>query len=163
VIDIVLEDDSVQLRPVTDEDLELLMAWRSHPDVYRYFYKQDGPLAWDTHYRFWKTRQDRIDWIIYLDDGNQKRKVGSVNIIKVSSDCPEVGIFIGEITLMGKGIGTRSVSLVVQWLKTRGFARVRANVSKENMPSQRLFTSLGFKQRGEIHDGAEWVYEKLLN
>lgn len=163
MIDVVLEDDSVQLRPVTDEDLELLMAWRSHPDVYRHFYRQDGPLVWETHYQFWKTRQDRIDWIIYFDDGNQKRKVGSVNVKMVSSDCPEVGILIGEITLMSKGIGTRSVSLVVQWLKTRGFARVRANVFKENMPSQRLFTTLGFEQRGEVHDGAEWVYEKLLN
>lgn len=158
----VLESGPIHLQPATEEDLELLMAWRSHPDVYRYFYMQDGPLKWEEHYRFWNSRHDRVDWIIYLDDGNRKRKVGSVNATNLSNDIPEIGIFIGEVTLMGKGIGTLALSLVVQWLRTRGYSRVRARISKDNTPSQRLFASIGFEEKGEIHDGAEWIYEKLL-
>lgn len=163
MINEVLESAPIQLQPATEEDLELLMAWRSHPDVYRYFCTQDGPLKWEEHCQFWNSRHDRVDWIIYLDDGNRKRKVGSVNATNLSNDIPEIGIYVGEVTLMGKGIGIRALSLVVQWLRTRGYSRVCARISKDNTPSQRLFASIGFEEKGEIHDGAEWIYEKLLN
>jgi len=162
VTDPVLERGSIQLQIATEDDLELLLAWRSHPEVYRYFREQEGPLKWEDHYRFWRARQDRIDWIILFDDGVRKRKVGSVNITNISSKTPEVGILIGEITLMGRGVGAQSVGLVVEWLKTRGYDKVRARTSLENDRSQRLFESLGFETRGETDDETQMIYEKVL-
>jgi ribosomal-protein-alanine N-acetyltransferase len=155
---IILSRDSLRLTPVTEDDYELLMAWRSHPDVYKHFSQQSGPLVWEEHYRFWNSRQDRIDWIINYNDGIRDRKVGSINVASLSSESPEIGIFIGEVTLMGKGIGKAALGLVLEWLEREGYDRACAHISKQNTTSQRLFSSHGFKIAGEIHEGVEWVY-----
>ncbi len=157
-----LNDGFVFLSPVTDEDLELIMAWRSHPEVYRYFHTQDAPLRWEEHYRFWTTRSNRIDWIISIDDGTRRRKVGSVNASRLSSSSPEIGIFIGEVTLMGRGIGRRSLKLVLQYLKSKGYSRAVARISERNIRSQRLFESQGFVKKERVPDTDEYVYEVLL-
>ncbi|MFW9920974.1 MAG: GNAT family N-acetyltransferase [Candidatus Thorarchaeota archaeon] len=154
----ILESKTVQLYPFSNDDLELMMAWRSHPEVYRYFLLQEGPLIWEDHYRFWNSRQDRYDWIINYDDGICKRKVGSINVSKLSSEEPEVGIFIGEITLMKKGIGKEALRLIVEWLKGERYGQACAYISKDNLPSQKLFSSLGFKKSAEAHNGVEWKY-----
>ena len=90
------------------------------------------------------------------------RKVGSVNVTDLSSNAPEVGIFIGEITFMGKGIGKKSVSMIIEWLESLNYPKVVAHISKQNIPSQKLFTSLGFVQCGEVHNGQVGVYERNL-
>jgi RimJ/RimL family protein N-acetyltransferase len=160
--EIILEEGIIELRPATDEDLELLMAWRSHPDIYQHFYVQDGPLRWEEHLRFWNSRKDRLDWIIHVQGDSRKRKVGSVNVTGLSSETPEIGVYIGEVTLLRKGIGKQSVRMVIQWLQSLNHSKVMAHISKQNILSQKLFTSLGFVQCGEIHDGTVWVYEKWL-
>ncbi|MCF2136997.1 MAG: GNAT family N-acetyltransferase [Candidatus Thorarchaeota archaeon] len=147
---------------VKDEDLELLLAWRSHPDVYRYFHAQSSPLHWDEHYKFWTTRKDRLDWIISVDDGIRKRKVGSVNVSHLSSPAPEIGIFIGEVTLMGHGVGKRSLKLVLLYLKSQGYLRATARIAEGNIPSQRLFGSLGFVRKEKIPDADAYLYELVF-
>lgn len=144
--------DAIHLTPVTDDDYELIMAWRSHPEVYRHFSQQTGPLEWNEHYRFWTNRRDRIDWIINYDDGKRPRKVGSINVSSIASQRPEVGIFIGEISLMGRGIGKMALSLVIDWLENEGYNMAYAKISKQNIASQKLFASCGFKKTGEIDE-----------
>ena len=158
---IILKNSAIELRPVSDEDLELLMAWRSHPEIYRYFVQQDGPLVWDGHFHFWKSRRDRIDFIICVKGKPRMRKVGSVNVSCLSG-IPEIGVFIGEITLMGKGIGTKSVRMVLDWLRSHDYKKITAQISKDNGPSLRLFSNLGFIKCGRIHNGIVGIYEKIL-
>ncbi|MHA1934349.1 MAG: GNAT family N-acetyltransferase [Candidatus Thorarchaeota archaeon] len=153
-----LSDGRIHLKPVLEEDLEILMAWRSHPDVYQYFSNQTGPLTWEEHILFWNSRVDRIDWIIHLDDGTRVRKVGSVNVSQLSERVPEVGIFIGEITLMRKNIATSALKLVIEWLKARGYSAVVANIQRNNYASQKLFTKTGFRLMTENDDEKELRY-----
>ena len=49
----IIENEFILLKPATKEDLELILTWRSHPEVYRYFSMQDGPLQWEEYIRFW--------------------------------------------------------------------------------------------------------------
>lgn len=157
-----LKDESIELIPATDDHLELLMAWRSHPEVYRYFSMQDGPLRWEDHIQFWTTRQDRNDWIICYDDGTRKRKVGSINVSGLSSETPEIGVFVGEVTLTRRGVGTRAVSIVLHWLKAQGHTCAYARVSRENEASKKFFESLGFRVLEESQQRAELTYKKQL-
>ncbi len=157
---VILQKNEITLIPATGDELELIMAWRSHPEVYRYFFHQDSALKWEEHYQFWTSRKDRIDWMINYTEGGFRRKVGCVSVSNLSTNTPEIGVLIGEITLMGKGVGKTAVGLVVDWLERMEYSQVHAYISKKNIASQRLFSSLGFKFSAEIHDGKEWVFLK---
>src|SRR3989338_7453110 len=107
----------VKLKEVRESDLELLIAWRSNPNVYRYFYNQDYPLSWGEHYRFWQTKHNRKDWVIYFQEDAIWRKVGSVYITKLHQKIPEIGIYIGEVTLHRRGVGTKALTHTFAWLQ----------------------------------------------
>jgi hypothetical protein len=47
---------SVSLKPVTLDDLELLLAWRSNPRIYEHFRGQDGSLKWEAHVAWFANR-----------------------------------------------------------------------------------------------------------
>jgi len=156
--------DTLALRQATENDLEVMMAWRSHPQIYKYFYLQDTPLKWHEHYNWWKSRTNRVDWIIVLIDSDNstiQRMVGSINVSKLDTKNPEIGIYIGEITMWGRGLARTSILLVLRWLKSMGYKRACARVMSENARSIKLFTSLGFKLKGESRPG-EYLYEVNL-
>lgn len=157
----ILEEGDIKLRQATETDLELIMAWRSHPEVNKHFLIQDGPLLWDEHYRFWQSRKDRIDFMIMYNDGTRFRLVGTVNVSNLSSN-PEIGILIGEITLMRKGIGKKALALVLEWLSMKGYEKAFAKISKFNEPSIRLFKALGFEPLENKGEESEWIYQRIL-
>jgi spore coat polysaccharide biosynthesis predicted glycosyltransferase SpsG/RimJ/RimL family protein N-acetyltransferase len=158
------ESIKICLRQVTDNDLELLFAWRSNPFIYRYFYVQrrSGPLKWEEHLNWWESRENRIDWIIYMHDKEWQRAVGSVNVTNLDTDTPEVGVYVGEITLWGRGVGKNSVFLVMDWLKKMKYNKVIARIMKKNIRSVRLFESIGFRRVGEARS-QEWLYTYSLD
>jgi RimJ/RimL family protein N-acetyltransferase len=151
----------ITIREVTDTDLELLMAWRSNPLIYKFFYIQKKPLKWQEHHSWWISRVNRRDWMILIKERNITRRVGSVNITRLDTDNPEVGVFIGELCLWGKNIGRCAVLHVLKWAKSMAYKRAYARIIENNIGSIKLFESLGFKKTKKGRVG-EWVYEKDL-
>ena len=134
--------DDVTLRPVRVQDLELLLAWRSNPVIYRHFREQDGPLTWESHVTWFASRpDDRRDLLIEF----RGRRVG---VVSVSSD-NDVGIYIGETALWGDGIA----SVVLDEVTTQYDEPLTAEVHSENTASQRLFEHCGFERVEED----EWI------
>lgn len=132
-----LPPGKITVQPLKEEDLELIMAWRSHPKIYRQFREQDGPLEWEEHKEWFDSRPtDRFDYIIRYEE----RKVGVVSLASNG----DVSIYIGEIALWGEGVATQAL----RWL-CRKFGEERqlhAQIRKENNRSQELFTNCGFDQ-----------------
>ena len=155
------ESSTISLRQVNDDDLEMIMNWRSEPSVYQYFYDQREPLIWEKHLEWWGARNNRVDWIILLNEDKKQIPVGSINCVNLESDSPEVGLFVGDTDQWGKSIGKITVKLVVEWLGKRGYEKVLARVMKENERSKRLFESLGFEEIGDSRPG-EILYQKLF-
>lgn len=151
----------VSLRPVIRDDLELMMAWRSVPAVYAGFYLQSKPLTWEEHWKWWKSRTKRMDWIVVLENNDGVRDVGVVNVTGLGNECPSVGIYIGDVTLWGKKVGSRAVGLVINWLSVNGFKEAQADILKDNIASIKMFESVGFRKAGEGRDG-EWLYRLIL-
>ena len=156
-----IDKKQVSLREATDNDLELMMAWRSNPVLYRHFNSQGEALKWEEHYHWWKSRRNRRDWIIVLHEGERTRDVGSVNVSSLDTNNPQVGVYIGETELWGRGIARHSVSLAVEWLSDNGYRKARASVAKDNVASLKVFEVLGFKRVGEGREG-QWMYEVEL-
>lgn len=157
---------AIRLRPIAPSDLELMLAWRNHPDVYAGFYEQGhlgkGHLTWEEHSAFWLKRlgERNKDWEVWIIS-YESRDVGVVWVSELNSSVPEVGIYIGEVTLHGRGVGKQTLGIIKDALKARGYSRVTAKILEDNKKSIGLFESCGFRKVGRAREG-EWMYEADL-
>lgn len=136
-------------REIEEDDLELLLAWRNHPKVYRHSTQQDSLLTWDEHYSWYHSREDRKDWIIVYDNGEYKRDIGSLSLKNTGDERPEIGIYIGEVTLHGQGLGTEALEEGLKLIEELGYETLKAEISKENKGSIALFKKMGFEEEEE--------------
>lgn len=148
----------VLLREATEYDLPLMMAWRSNPLIYQGFYQQKEPLKWEEHITWFVLRNQ--DWRTFVVEYNG-RPVGVVTIGQLDHWCPEVGYYIGEISLWNKGIGTEAVSLALDWIKQYGRDYVHTTILDKNKASIKLIEKLGFKYLGKARKGESWYQKKL--
>ena len=155
--------DNVRIRPATADDLELLMAWRSHPEVYEGAFEQDGPLWWEDHSRWWDGREGRHDWITIVEEHGQPRRVGSVAARQVSPDSAVISVYVGEVTVRRRGVGRESVRLAMEELKSLDrITYAIAHIIDGNDRSIRLFKSLGFTATGK-GEGGQHTYKANLH
>lgn len=141
---------AIQLTPLTHSDLELVMAWRSNPKIYRYFREQNKPLRWEDHVDWFRSRSERrYDFIIHYDE----RRVGVVNIDMRDN----VGVYVGDFEARGMGVATKSID----WLCSRFENRepLTAEICEENNASKRLFQRCGFQQVDKDGDWLIYSYE----
>ena len=136
----------VYLRKVEEADLELLLAWAHIPEIWKYLptTRQKEKLLWWDHWRWWKHREDRIEYMITVNDGlTGRRRVGVVHYVIVDP-FPEVGLYIGETTLWGEQVGKDALMMLLEKLAPPMYLKVRAVIHPKNKRSIRLFTGLGF-------------------
>jgi len=153
---------SIILRLATESDLPLMMAWRSSPVVFAGFYSQTKPLTWQEHLGWWKSRNR--DWrcfIIELLEGDILRPVGVLNIGQLESWTPELGLYLGETSLWGRGIGAEALNLALLWLENNGYQATHTTIPKSNKRAMRLFSSAGFEKTGKARVG-EIRVERIL-
>lgn len=141
---------SIRMTPLEDDDLELVMAWRSNPEVYRYFRHQEGPLVWDEHLTWFSAREDdRHDFIIHFDG----RRVGGVSI---DSD-DFVGVYLGDFDARGSGVATAALTWLCDRFDTR--TPLTAEIHSDNEASKRLFERCGFTHSSEGEENEDdWMY-----
>lgn len=139
----------IHLFPMTEADLELVLAWRSNKKIYRHFRSQDSPLNWENHVSWYESRAaDRHDFIIKYED----RRVGVVSI----STTDEVSIYLGDFSAHGQGIATAAL----RWLCDRFENRTPlvAKVHKANESSKQLFEGCRFQQQRSNGDWIRYIY-----
>ena len=150
------------LRKANEADLPLIMSWRSNPLVYQGFYSQRKPLEWAEHYQWWESRnKDWREFIIVLIEGTHMREIGIVTIGQLDHWSPEIGFFIGEVSLWGRGIGKKAVSLGLDWLKEYGKEYCHTTILDDNKRSIRLIKSLGFTRLGKARENESWYQKRL--
>lgn len=152
----------IYLREATESDLPLMMAWRSSPLVYEGFYQQTAPLQWDEHVKWWKSRNS--DWrtfIIVHVSSYHERPVGVVTIGQLDHWSPEIGYYVGEVSLWGQDIGEEAVGKALNWLKERGYQYCHTTVKMNNNRSVKLLWSLGFTMLGGAREGELWLTKSL--
>lgn len=145
-----MTSSKINVRPAKVQDLELMLAWRSNPEVYKHFSSQNGPLSWQEHLEWFSSRPDeREDFIIEY----KGRRVGSVFIDKDDY----VGLYIGELRAQGQGLG----EVALEWIiDDFGEERVlKAKIHEENSPSRKIFEKKGFSQEKIDGGWVEYSYE----
>jgi len=140
----------IRITPLNVEDLELVLAWRSNPEIYHHFRKQNSPLDWESHLSWFESRAaERHDFVIHYEG----RHVGCVSITATD----EIGIYLGDFSAHGEGVATAALEWICKRFETR--SPLIAEIHEDNTPSKRLFEGCGFQQRGRDGEWISYSYE----
>ena len=139
--------NEVTIRPITYDDTENIIKWRNSEYVNSRFI--DRRLF---------TKESHEEWLkTYVEEGKAAQfiillngeAVGSVYLRDIDPDKKEAeyGIFIGEESARGKGVGTKSAKLILKYaFEELNLEKIFLRVFKDNPGAVRSYEKAGFKK-----------------
>lgn len=174
---IIVADFDLVIRRMRDEDGEYLrMAhWRNLPHVRRWWDHDLPPATLESMRDEYRpdTAPDAISVACFIELG--AKPIGFIQFYRWASyahDAREVGIpfddrtygvdvFIGDYDHIGKGIGTRVVRLLSDYLITElGATAVALTTDVENRAAQRCYEKAGFTKIRQVLDSDTYKGER---
>lgn len=152
-----LSSERINLRPINEEDTDLVVQWRNSEFVKKNFLYR-GEFTAEIHNNWLKTKVETgevIQFIIEYADGENKKLVGSAYLrdIDYENSCAEFGIFIGEKSFLGKGIGSETAKLMLDFAHNElGLHRVFLRLLVENISAYKAYRKAGFVTEGIFRD-----------
>ena len=139
--------NEVTIRPITYDDTENIIKWRNSEYVNSRFidrrlFTKESHEAWLKKY----VETGKVAQFIILLDGEA---VGSVYLRDIDPDKKEAeyGIFIGEESARGKGVGTKSAKLILKYaFEELNLEKIFLRVFKDNPGAVRSYEKAGFKK-----------------
>lgn len=144
----------VYLRPILKDDLPHLNRWKNDEETYKYLGGGFMPLSID----------QQMKWLdSYIDTtGNNKRfiicegesdqpigMIGLYDINWIHRVC-EIGIFIGDKQVRGKGYATEACQLLEHFASEYlNLRKIKLSVVSDNEQAIKLWNSLGYRKVGE--------------
>lgn len=149
------EAAGIYLRPMTYEDTDNIVAWRNSDAVRKNFIYQEL-----------FTREGHENWIHNMVETG---KVVQMIICELSTDKPlgsvyirdidrlhskaEYGIFIGDPSARGRGIGTATAKLMLRYcFEEEGLHRVYLRAFATNIQAIRSYEKAGFVREALLRD-----------
>ena len=145
----------VSIRPITEADTDKIVKWRNAPSVMEHFIYRT-PLTAEAHLNWFRNRVqtgDVAQFIIIDDEAGQE--VGSVYLrdIDMQNKKCEYGIFIGEESCRGKGIGSAAAKLALDYaFGELGLNRVFLRVFADNPRAIKSYENAGFRIEGTFRE-----------
>jgi RimJ/RimL family protein N-acetyltransferase len=150
--------DTVRLRGIDKEDLPLFVSWLNDPDVRRYL-SLYTPLSNAQEVKWFEDLANHClaEQPLMIEVQNEKgwKAVGDISYINVDQQSrnAELGVFIGDKEFWGKGIGTKAISLMLDYgFKTLNFHRVYLRVFAPNQRGVHCYEKIGFKHEGNMRE-----------
>lgn len=155
-----MELEHVKLRSITLEDTKDILKWRNHPSVKKNFCIQED-LKEETHLNWFhnKILTKEVEQFIIIEKDSEKA-IGSTYLrdIDKKNSKAEFGIFIGEETARGKGIGTSATKLMVAYgFKTLGLHKIYLRVFHNNVSAIKAYEKAGFVYEGTAKDDVRLI------
>lgn len=154
-----IEGDLVALGPIRRDLLATYQRWMNDFTVTRGLELTAGPMTEEAELAWFDasaTARDESTFTIY--ERSSFRPVGNTGIHKI--DWPhrhaEWGIAIGEADARGKGYGTETARLMLDYAFTAlGLNSVSLHVYEYNTPARRAYAKAGFVETGRMRQ-ARW-------
>ena len=147
--------ENIRLRPITKKDTSLIVKWRNNPAVRKNFIFQEK-FTEKMHNQWLDSKVAKGEVIQYIiEEIEGEKPIGSVYLRDIDDNnlSAEYGIFIGEDQARGKGYGTETAILFIQYaLEKVGFHRIFLRVLKENDAAYRSYLKAGFEKEGVFRD-----------
>lgn len=145
--------EHVRIRPLLQDDIELLRKWRNDASETAYL-KPIGHVTEEMQQSWFKSVQDNPTEMTFaiLETQRLKRVVGSLSLYDIEGDRAQIGkIRIGDREAHGRGIGRIAL---VMGLKIAfhelGLDTVWATVHQENTPARENDLRIGFRIVGQV-------------
>ena len=141
--------DIVTIRPITYDDTEDIIRWRNSDYVRSRFI--DQRLFTKESHEYWLknfVETKKVDQFIIMLD---RKSVGSVYLRDIDYDKKEAefGIFIGEESARGKGVGTKSAELILKHaFEVLNLDKVFLRVYEDNAGAVKSYEKAGFVFKG---------------
>lgn len=144
---------NVCLEKLSESHAHTSFKWRNDPDVWTFtFNRPDREIQ----------LEDELNWIRkVINNPNDSRfaiiadnqYVGNIYLTNIKDNTSFYGIFIGERSVWGKGIGKKATELILTHAKLElGLHTVFLRVKKENQAAVKLYTGMGFTTMEEAQD-----------
>jgi RimJ/RimL family protein N-acetyltransferase len=150
--------EAIRLRGIDKEDLTLFVSWLNDPDVKRYL-SLYNPLSHAQEEKWFEDLAHHSiaeqPLMIEVLDEQEWKAVGNISFINVDQQSrnAELGVFIGDKEFWGKGIGTKAISLMLDYgFKTLNFHRVYLRVFEPNKRGIHCYEKIGFKHEGAMRE-----------
>lgn len=145
----------IYLRPMTYEDTDLIVAWRNCDEVRKRFVYQK-PFSREGHENWIRNMIETGKAVqMMICDLEKGVPLGSVYIrdIDRQHNKAEYGIFIGESSARGRGIGTAAAKLMLRYcFEEEKLHRVFLRAFADNRQAIRSYEKAGFRQEGLLRD-----------
>jgi len=172
-----LESTRVKLRALEPEDLDFLMATENDESLW-HLSETQVPFSKhilqdylnNAHQDIYESKQLRL---VICDQKDEEMPLGFIDLFNFDPyhSRAGVGILIKSAKERGKGYGSEALDLVCTYAKRHlKLHQLFANISAQNIPSIKLFTSCGFLRTGIKKDwqhtaggyADEGFYQKIL-
>jgi len=150
----VLTNEEIYLRPITRSDLQVLNIWKNDEETYMFLGGGYRPTSPDEQERW---MDDLISHegvnrrFIICQTGND-RPVGMIGLYGIHwiHRTSELGIFIGDKSVFGKGYGYLSCTLLEEYARDYlNLRKLKIHVVGHNDYAFKLYEKLGYKKIGE--------------
>src|SRR6476660_3787880 len=149
--------DAVYLRLIEPSDCgDRYLAWLLDPELNRFLETRWTDQTPETIRQFVTEMRSSPDnylfAIVHTESGKHigNIKVGAIN--QVHKHC-DVGYFIGDREMWGKGIATEAIRLATQFAFDRlGMHRAQAVVDVDNPASAKALERVGYKKEGTLRE-----------
>lgn len=149
-----IKGDQIYLRPVVKEDITFLNIWKNDEEVYKYLGGGFMPTSIDQQIKWMDSIVDTSGndkrFIICENNDLQVGMVGLYNINWIHRTC-EIGVFLGDKKVRGRGYGKEACLLIEQFAKEYlNLRKIKLNVVNENRIALNMWKTLGYKKVGEL-------------
>ncbi len=174
------EDISIRLMKDCTEDYSAMAKWLSDPNVLDYYEDRNNPLDFDKVVAKFKPRVLKESNVIPCFIQHDNNDIGYIQYYEIPEKDKEgygyqaeeliygIDLFIGETNYWNKGIGTKILKALLEYLKNEKCAnRVIIDPQTWNGRAVRCYEKCGFVKvkllpTNELHDGEckdNWLME----
>lgn len=143
-----------RLVPMRSEDQELVLAWRSNPELSKYMYTDISKPQLSQQLKWFENVKDRPDfayWMIHFND----KPVGVVNLAKLEPEHKRTdwAFYLGASDTRGKGIGSKVETAIIYYVfYVLGLEKLHCQVFSTNQSVIALHEKFGFKVEGVLRN-----------
>ena len=138
----------VSLRPITENDTDLVVSWRNNERVRNNFvYREHFTRKIHENWLRTKVFTGDVVQLVICENARDGRPVGSVYFRYEDNERMEAeyGIFIGEDDAIGKGYGNETATLAVEYAKEElGIKRLMLRAFSFNEAAIKSYENAGF-------------------
>ncbi|WP_354634705.1 UDP-2,4-diacetamido-2,4,6-trideoxy-beta-L-altropyranose hydrolase [Planktothricoides raciborskii] len=142
-----LDANSLQLRPVREEDCELIWHWTNDPLIRSVSFSSEY-IPWTDHVQWFTSKLGDRNCVFYIAFNQENVPIGQVRY-EINNKEATISLAVAE-AFRGRGYGSRIILLSCQKLgKDAAIKKINAYVKPNNLASINVFFKCGFQNTGE--------------